>query len=64
MAKFGQYTKAIAALVTAFYASYQIADADHVITAYEWRTIVIGALVAGALTWALPNSGGPPTPPA
>jgi hypothetical protein len=63
MPKLSQYTKAIIALATTFAATYQVADADHVIVGYEWRAIIIASIVAGVLTWAVPNSGGPPAPP-
>lgn len=57
-----KYLKAIAAFVTAGLGLLVQANADNAISTAEWRTVVIGAFVAAAAVWGIPNS--PTTPPA
>lgn len=55
--------KAWAAAAIALSGAWSTAATDDVITGIEVATIVIAAVVAGVVTWAVPNRA-PATPPA
>jgi hypothetical protein len=47
--------KALAAAVSAGLASYGVAVADGTVAGDEWVTLVIAAIGAGLVVWAVPN---------
>jgi hypothetical protein len=53
----GDYTKSIVAGIVSLGASLQVAQVQGGITSGEWATSVVGALIAGILTWSVSNTG-------
>lgn len=47
--------KALAAAVSAGLASYGVAVADGTVAGDEWITLVVAAIGAGLVVWAVPN---------
>lgn len=52
----GEYTKALVAGIVALGVSLQTAQPGG-INGNEWASSVVGAIIVGTLTWAIPNSG-------
>lgn len=59
------YAKAIAAAASTFGAGYVVATqvaspGGEGVTGHEWQGLIVSAVLAGVLVWAIPNDPAPP----